>query len=125
MTIDTLFEKLGGADVVAGMVAEMYENVLRDPELAPFFKNVDMQRLGRMQFEFLASALGGPVQYSGAELQAIHAGLGVTPHHFSKFVGHMASAMESRNIDPKLVDEMLGQIAMYRDRIVGSANVDG
>jgi hemoglobin len=122
---EKLFEELGGAEVVAGIVNQMYDAVTRDEELAPFFAQTDMQRLRKMQYEFIASALGGPVHYSGAELQGIHAGRGITPHHFSRFVGHLIDAMEDHGASKAQVDQMLGMVAMYRDRIVGSANVDG
>ena len=125
MPDDQLLERIGGVNAVAEIVREMYDLVLQDAELSPFFANVDMERLQRMQFEFIASALGGPVSYSGAELQAIHANRGIAPHHFATFVGHLATAMERRGVDQGDIDNMLGQMAMYRDRIVGSANVDG
>jgi len=125
MSDDQLFERIGGAEAVAEIVRDMYRHVLADPELAHFFSKVDIERLQRMQFEFIASALGGPIQYSGAELQAIHKGRGIQAQHFSKFVGHLATAMETRGISKEDVDQMLGQMAMFRDRITGSANVDG
>jgi hemoglobin len=121
----SLFERVGGAEVVYRLVAAMYDGVLADPELQPFFQNVQLERLRKMQFEFIASALDGPVGYSGAELQAVHAGRGITAHHFARFVGHLASAMEREQIDPAVIDQMLGRMAMLRDRIVGAANVDG
>jgi hemoglobin len=125
MPDDKFLERIGGVEAVAEIVRDMYELVLQDSELSPFFVNVDMQRLQSMQFEFIASALGGPVSYSGAELQAIHAHRGITPHHFSRFVGHLATAMERRGVASSDIDQMLGQMAMYRDRIVGASNVDG
>ena len=120
-----LFERVGGAEVLYRLVTHMYEGVLADPELSPFFQHVELERLRKMQFEFMASAFDGPINYSGAELQAVHAGRGITTHHFSRFVGHLTAAMECEQLDPHLIDEMLGRIAMVRDRIVGNANVDG
>ena len=125
MTEQQLLERIGGVEVVAELVREMYRRVLADPDLAPFFEKVDIERLQRMQFEFIASALGGPVSYSGAELQAIHQGRGITPTHFSQFVGHLAGAMEERGVAKEDVDKMLAQMATYRDRVIGAANVDG
>lgn len=122
---ENLFQQLGGAEKVAAIVETMYSNVLKDDTLAPLFADIDMSRLRRMQYEFLASALGGPVSYSGAELQSIHAGLGITMHHFSLFVGYLASSMEQHGANKDQVDSMLGKVAMYKDRIVGSSNVDG
>ena len=120
-----LMDRLGGPAAIAELVDDMYRRISADEELSPFFEGVDMQRLRNMQYEFIASALGGPVAYSGQELQSIHAGRGITAKHFSKFVGHLASAMEDRNVAADDVHEMLGKIAMYRDKVIGSANVDG
>ncbi|HBE71753.1 MAG TPA: group 1 truncated hemoglobin [Planctomycetaceae bacterium] len=122
---ESLFDALGGAEVVAKIVDSMYDLVLRDPSLSPFFTGVDVTHLRKMQYEFLASALGGPISYSGAELQAIHSKHSIGPTHFATFVGHMATAMKQHGATEGQVDEMLGQIAMFRDRIVGSSNVDG
>lgn len=122
---DPLFDALGGAENVAKIVDAMYDRVLADPTLSPFFAAVDTTRLRKMQYEFIASALGGPVSYSGSELQSVHAKHAISPQHFSQFVGHLATSMQEHGATPAQVDEMLGKIAMYRDRIVGSANVDG
>ncbi|MCA9129086.1 MAG: group 1 truncated hemoglobin [Planctomycetales bacterium] len=122
---ENLFEQLGGADAIAAIVATMYSSVAADEDLAHFFASADMQHLRTMQFEFIASALGGPVSYSGAELQSIHAGRGITGAHFSKFVGHLADAMQQHGATQAQIDSMLGKIALYRDRITGSANIDG
>lgn len=122
---ESLFDSLGGAEKVHAMVGSMYEAVLQDPELAPFFAKTDLHRLRQMQYEFIASALGGPVNFSGSELQAVHAGRGIQPQHFAKFVGYLADAMELHGATKEQVDAMLGKIAMFRDRVVGASNVDG
>lgn len=122
---ESLFDRLGGASGVAELVEEMYARVLDDPELAPFFQNVSMDRLHRMQYQFIASALDGPVQYSGAELNSIHRGRGITAHHFASFCGHFADAVEAHGATPREVDDALGRLATYKDKITGDVNVDG
>ena len=121
----TLFQRLGGPSAVADIVEDMYRRVLEDPELAPFFANVSLERVKRMQFQFIASALDGPVEYTGAELNAIHRGRGITAHHFAIFCGHFADALEARGADPHDVDNALGRLATYKDKITGDVNVDG
>ena len=121
----TLFERLGGMDGVATIVREMYRRVMEDPELAPFFAETSFERLHHMQFQFLASAFDGPVEYSGAELTAIHRGRGITGHHFAKFCGHFADAMEAHGAQPHDVDHALGRLATYKDKITGDINIDG
>ena len=120
-----LFERLGGSEGLKQIVEEMYRRVLQDDELAPFFKDVSMDRLHNMQFQFLASALDGPVTYAGSDLTAIHSKRGINAHHFAKFCNHFAEAMEFHGADARDVDVALGRLATYKDKITGDANVDG
>ena len=122
---DSLFNRLGGAAGVAEIVQEMYRRVLDDSELAAFFEKVPMDRLHRMQFQFIAAALDGPVEYTGAELNAIHRGRGITAHHFARFCGHFADAVEASGATPRDVDDALGRLATYKDLITGEVNLDG
>lgn len=123
--VDKLFQRLGGAANLADIVREMYDRVLQDPDLAPFFANTSMERLHHMQYQFLASAFDGPVEYAGAELTAIHRGRGITSQHFAKFCGHFADAMEAHGVDPHDVDIALSRLAMFKDKITGDVNYDG
>jgi hemoglobin len=120
-----LLERLGGPPAIAEMVQDMYRNVLADPELAPFFEKASMERLRHMQYEFLVSALSGPVAYTGAELTAVHHGRGITGHHFALFCGHFATAMESRGVSAQDVDMTLSRLAMYKDKVTGDSNFGG
>lgn len=124
-TSEILFQRLGGAQAVADMVDEMYRRILDDPELAPFFEQASMDRVRRMQYQFIASALDGPVQYTGAELTEIHRGRGITAQHFAKFCSHFADAMESHGATPRDIDDALGRLATYKDKITGESNIDG
>ncbi|MCC9603846.1 group 1 truncated hemoglobin [Stieleria sp. JC731] len=120
-----LFDRLGGTSAVAEIVQQMYARVLADPELAPFFAGVSMDRLRTMQYHFLASAFDGPVEYSGAELTKIHAGRGIKANHFAKFCGHFADVLEDRGVASKDINDALGRLSMFRDKITGDANIDG
>ncbi|MGB7344199.1 MAG: group 1 truncated hemoglobin [Pirellulaceae bacterium] len=120
-----LFSRLGGADGITAVVKEMYRNVLADPDLSAFFEGVSQERLHMMQFQFLASAFGGPIEYTGSELTQIHAKHAITGRHFSRFCNHFAEAMESSGADPRDVDDALGKLAMFKDKITGESNVDG
>lgn len=124
-TDDQLFERLGGAEGLQSLVEAMYARVFADPKLAPFFKHTSVERLHRMQFQFLASALDGPVEYTGAELGAIHTGRGVTGAHFAAFCGHFADTLEAAGIAGADVDSCLGRLATYKDKVTGEGNVDG
>lgn len=120
-----LLERLGGPVAVVAIVEELYDRVLADPELAPFFEHTSMDRLHTMQFEFLVAALDGPVSYSGAELTAVHKGRGITGQHFAKFCGHFADALEVRGVANADVHLALSRLSMSKDKVVGTTNTAG
>ncbi|MCC9657133.1 group I truncated hemoglobin [Rhodopirellula halodulae] len=120
-----LLNQLGGMDGVRHVVDDMYVRVLADPELTHFFDGVPMEKLSRMQTEFIASMTSGDIQYTGADLTKVHAGRGITGAHFSRFCGHLTDAMEAKQVSSHAIDQVLGKLAMYSDKITGSSNVDG
>ncbi len=120
-----LLDRLGGPPAVAEVVKEMYARVLADPELAPFFANTSMDRLATMQYQFLVAALDGPVTYSGSEMTAAHQGRGINGHHFAKFCGHFADALEERGVSSHDLNLVLSRLSLYKDRVTGTTNTGG
>lgn len=121
----SLFERLGGTETLIKIIEDTYRRVLADPDLKRFFENVPMNRLRKMQFHFLAAAFDGPAEYSGAELTAAHAGKGIGGKEFSKFCGHFLDSLESHGIDSRDIDQAMGRLATFKDKVTGDANVDG
>lgn len=74
----TLYERVGGKQVIAKLVHQFYNRVVADQELAPFFKSTSMDKLRRMQREFFSAALDGPISYTGKPLSHIHHGKGIS-----------------------------------------------
>jgi hemoglobin len=86
----TLYEKIGGAPVLTAAVGVFYARVSADPDLAPWFADVDIERLKAHQRAFLAVALGGPDTFTGRSMPAAHAGLGITVEAFDRVLEHLA-----------------------------------
>lgn len=116
-----LYEKVGGAPGVEALVEAFYVRVLADPELAPFFHDVSLERLHRMQADFFSRALGGPVVYSGRPLAHVHHGRGITRHHFALFVGHLLETLKDCGCDQAETDEVIAHINTYANEITGTS----
>lgn len=116
---ESLFERIGGEAAVIATVAKMYDKILDDDELAPFFEDIDVDKLRLSQSAFVTYAFGGPNNYSGQSLRVAHAkavGDGLNSHHFDLVAGHLKSAMEELEVPTDLIDEALA--------IVGSTRAD-
>jgi hemoglobin len=54
-----LFDRIGGWIGIVRIVDGLYERILADPQLEPFFRRADLASLKRSQTTFLARAFGG------------------------------------------------------------------
>lgn len=121
----TLFERVGGKQAIAQLIDEFYDRVVADPELKPFFKNVSMAKLRRMQHEFFSAALDGPITYTGKPLGHVHHGRGISKHHFSLYVGHLLNTLQDFAFKEQDVQEIISRINTYADEITGDASSGG
>jgi hemoglobin len=115
----TLFERIGGEGAVRATVLKMYDKILADEILAPFFENIDVEALRRSQSAFVTVAFGGPNHYTGKSMRAAHANSvnnGLNDTHFDLVATHLKSAMEELGVPNNLINEALA--------IVGSTRAD-
>ena len=125
MPEQSLFERIGGEDAVEALVQAFYRRVLSDPELGPFFEHTSVEKLHRMQREFFAAALDGPVQYTGRSMSEIHAGRGIRTRHLARFVEHLVATLRDQGIGESDAYDIISRINTYADEITGTTTVDG
>ena len=121
----TLFERIGGEQMIAEVVDDFYARVLSDPELKPFFRNTSIDKQRSMQREFFAAALDGPFTYTGKPLSHVHHGRGITKHHFSLFVNHLLETLQNRQISDQDVTDIINRISSYANEITGDISSAG
>ncbi len=121
----TLFERIGGEQMIVEVVDDFYDRVLADPELKPFFTNTSMDKLRRMQREFFSAALDGPITYTGKPLSQVHHGRGITKHHFTLFVNHLLDTLRDRGINDQDITDIISRISTYANEITGDISSAG
>jgi hemoglobin len=114
----TLFERLGGMVSIDAAVDQFYDRVLGDPELAPFFDQVDLRGQRAHQKVFLAMALGGPRSYERRGLADAHRQLRISDHHVDLVAGHLAAVLAGLGVLPALIDEVVAAIDGVRDEVL-------
>jgi hemoglobin len=114
----TLFDRLGGSVSIDVAVDQLYERLLDDAELAPFFDGVPMARQRAHQKSFLAMALGGPASYEGRALDEAHAALAIDDHHVDLVAGHLADVLLGLGVAPELVDEVVAAVDGLRPTVL-------
>ncbi|MEQ1704994.1 MAG: group 1 truncated hemoglobin [Rickettsiales bacterium] len=118
----SLYERIGGEAAVKATVIKMYDKILDDQELAPFFDDIDVERLRLSQSAFVTYAFGGPNHYTGKSMRVAHARAvsnGLNDHHFDLVASHLKSAMQELKVPNELIEEALTTVASTRNDVLG------
>ena len=114
----SLFERLGQEAGIRTAVDDFYVRVVADPQLAPYFEGIDLPRLRRHQTALLSQVTGGPVEYTGRDLAAGHAGLGITPEDFDRVVDHLVATLTALGVPAGDIGAVGEALTAHRDDIV-------
>lgn len=117
----SLFERIGGESAVRATVIKMYEKILSDNELAPFFENIDVEKLRLSQTAFVTYAFGGPNHYTGKSMRTAHqhaVSQGLNDRHFDLVATHLKSAMQELGVAEPLISEALAIVATTRHDVL-------
>ena len=114
----SLYERLGGKDVVERAVDRFYDLVLRDNRIKHFFDHVDTKRLRDKQRDFLSYACGGPVTYDSDQLREAHKHLELNEEHFTAVVEDLGATLEELGIAKHLVEEVVAIANATREDVL-------
>ena len=118
----TLYHRIGGYDALAAMVDDFLGRMLKDPDLEPFFRELqagEKQRVRQMLVDQLCEATGGPCVYVGKDMKTVHTGMDITEPEWNKAVGHLVATLETFRVPAPECNELLGAVAALKDQIVG------
>ncbi len=118
----TLYDQLGGAEIVGRAVADFYERVVADDRLGPFFGQMDMSHQVEQQSQFLVMLLGGPNHYMGRSMREAHAepvSQGLDDSHFDRVAGHLADAFRDAGAAESDVAEVVKLAGAIRSEVLG------
>ncbi len=109
--------RLGGADAFQVAVDDFYRRVLRDAKLRPYFEGIDVDRLKRHQYAFLAMAVGGVHGYLGRHMAAAHARMDITDEAFDRVMDHLVATLEDLGMDLQTIRDIGGRLLPLRHDI--------
>jgi hemoglobin len=117
----TIYDGIGGKAAVAATVDALYDRILGDPLLAPYFRGVAMPRQKAHMRAFVAAALGGPAVYAGRDMAQAHRHLHITDAAFDAVVGHLVAALRSLRVPEEDITEIGAALAPLRCQVVQAA----
>ncbi len=98
----TFYERVGGHETFARMVAVFYEGVAKDPPLRALYPEEDLGPAEERLLLFFEQYWGGPKTYSETRghprLRMRHAPYAVTPTQRDRWLHHMHAAIDTLNM---------------------------
>jgi len=114
----TLYERLGGEEAISAVVDAFYERVLDDGRVSHFFQGTDMQEQRTHMTSFIASTAGGPVEYTGEEMEAAHENLVIRQEHFAAIAELLDETLREFDVPEEERNAVLEAVASYEDDVV-------
>jgi hemoglobin len=117
----SLYQRVGGYDMIAAVVDDFLGRFGTDPELAPFLGGVNASEGARVRqrfVDFACAQTGGPCLYLGRDMESAHEGLGIRAEHFDRVLGHMRAAIEANGVPDEVAGELVALFEAQRSAIV-------
>lgn len=115
----SLFEKYGGFSVVSKIVLDLYDRLLDDDDVGPFFDEIDMARIVDHQTKFVSSLMGGPASYSDEQIRRMHAHLEIHQLHFDKLQSLLRATLADHGVAPEDQEAILAAFEARRALVTG------
>ena len=103
----TLYERIGGPDVLRRIACDLVDAHIVNPIIAPRFIAVDREVAKQHAFEFFCMGSGGPEVYTGRDLREVHTGMNVSEQEFVAAVDDLMSVMQHAGVGEREQQEVL------------------
>lgn len=108
------------AGSIARGVALFIQRMRDDPALGWAFEGVNHERVQRHAIAFVVAALGGPDDYLGRDLRAVHEQLDLGNEHFDAAVVHLIGSLRDAGVSDGVLAELAIRLEPLRALIVAS-----
>jgi hemoglobin len=115
---ESLYERMGGAPVVARVVDQLIQLNRVDPRTKRSFQKINVKRTRETINEQFCAIAGGPCKYIGDDMKAVHAGLDITDAEFNGLVENLVTALDANGVGLREKNELLKLLAPMRRDIV-------
>lgn len=120
----SMFEKYGGFSRVSQIVMALYNKLLDDDDVGPFFDDVDLPKLIDHQTKFVAALMGGPASFTDGHIERAHAKMDIKDHHFDQLKLLVKETLVEFDLEPLDIETVLGAFEVRRPLLVRTDHVD-
>lgn len=114
----SLYERLGGRDRIHALANESIRLHLQNEKIRHFFATVNTARLADQVTDFMVAGYGGDGEYTGRDMAAAHAHLGLTTEHFLAAGADIEEALKNLGHGEQVTQEVVCSLMPFRSQVV-------
>ena len=116
--MQTLYERLGGSDIITKIVSDLVDIHMKNPRIAPRFLASDLPKLKQSAATFFIAGSGGPNNYRGKDMLSAHKGMNIDAEEFVAVLDDALEALEKNNVGQREKEEVLYILYSMRREII-------
>ena len=106
----------GGYAGLGKITHDFVERLQKNPRIASFFKDTDIERLEAMLTDQFCDVLGGGCKYSGKSMKEVHTNMKVRTADFNALAEDLQDALTAGNVPTYQQNKLIAKLApMHRD----------
>jgi hemoglobin len=115
----TLYERLGGGDVIRRIVDDAVDAHLKNPAVKTRFEAVaDIEHAKEMGAAFFCMGSGGPEEYHGKDLLTAHRGMNISEQEFLAVIDDFVVAMDNQGIGDGEKNEVIAVLYSLKGDVI-------
>ena len=117
----SLYRRIGGYDVIAAVIDDMFTLLHDDSSFARFFAGRSLDSFNRSRqllVDQMCELTGGPCRYIGRDMKTSHVGLAISNAEWDANMTAADAALAKNGVDDADRAQFLGLFGRYRDEIV-------
>lgn len=124
----TPYEQLGGATSLSLLIDHVYQKILDNPILKPYFLDKNLTKVKHGMLWYLSKALGGPSgeesQLASLDLKVAHAKMSLSDSHLDAFRGCFEKVLKEQNIEKSTIRDVLWALEVERREVISNTIYD-
>lgn len=121
MNDKTLYDRLGGYDGITDFTNDLLPRLQADSQLGRFWKNRGddgVKREHQLLIDYLCANAGGPMYYTGRDMDITHKGMKISEDDWAIFLQHAGATMEALQVPKQECDDVVAFVLSLKDDIV-------
>jgi hemoglobin len=121
MTQKSLYERLGGYDGITAFVNDLLPRLQADAHMGRFWQNRGADGIARekqLLIDYLCASAGGPVYYTGRDMNTSHKGMKISEKDWSIFMNHAGATMQALQVPKQECDEVAAFVLSLKNDMV-------